>query len=67
MPTGAGLCSANLFEAAQAFRSTNPKHAAADRQFADVFTKASMAAMLMLLKTLMDGTAAVPLLARLYQ
>jgi len=40
---------------------------ATDRQFADVFTKAPTAPMLMLLKTLMEGTAAVPLLARLYQ
>ena len=32
-----------------------------------MFTKAPTASMLMLLKTLMDGTATVPLLARLYQ
>ena len=46
-------------------------YAATGRQFADVFTKAKAptAAMIMLLKALtcMEGTAAVPLLARLYQ
>ena len=52
---------------ALAFRFINLKHVATDRQFADVFTKAPTASMLMLLKTLMDGTATVPLLARLYQ
>ena len=50
---------------ALAFRFINLKHVATDRQFADVFTKAPTASMLMLLKTLMDGTATVPLLARL--
>jgi hypothetical protein len=52
---------------ALAYRFINLKHVATDRQFADVFTKAPTAPMLMLLKTLMEGTAAVPLLARLYQ
>ena len=52
---------------ALAFRFINLKHVATDRQFADVFTKAPTASMLMLLKTLMEGTATVPLLARLYQ
>ena len=36
-------------------------------QIADVFTKAPTAPMLRLLKTLMDGAAKIPLLARLYQ
>ena len=40
---------------------------ATENQFADVFTKAPTAPMLRLLKTLMDGAARVPLLARLYQ
>ena len=43
------------------------KHVATGRQFADVLTKAPTAPMLRLLKTLMDGAAKIPLLARLYQ
>ena len=52
---------------ALAFRFINLKHVATDRQFADVFTKAPTAPVLRLLKTLMDGAARIPLLARLYQ
>ena len=52
---------------ALAFRFINPKYAATENQFADVFTKAPTAPVLRLLKTLMDGAARVPLLARLYQ
>jgi hypothetical protein len=52
---------------ALAFRFVNLKHVATDRQFADVLTKAPTAPMLRLLKTLMDGAAKIPLLARLYQ
>ena len=52
---------------ALAFRFINLKHGATDRQFANVSTKALTASMLMLLKTLVGGTATVPLLARLYQ
>ena len=43
------------------------QHVATENQFADVFTKAPTAPMLRLLKTLMDGAARIPLLARLYQ
>ena len=46
---------------------THLKHVATENQFADVFTKAPTAPMLRLLKTLMDGAARIPLLARLYQ
>ena len=49
-----------------AFRFINLKHIATDKQFADVFTKAPSAPMLLLLRTLMDGVAKLPLLARLY-
>ena len=52
---------------ALAFRFINLKHIATDKQFADVFTKAPSAPMLLLLRTLMSGTAPAPLLARLYQ
>ena len=52
---------------ALAFRFINLKHVATENQFADVFTKAPTAPMLRLLKTLMDGAARIPLLARLYQ
>ena len=52
---------------ALAFRFINLKYVATENQFADVFTKAPTAPMLRLLKTLMDGAARVPLLARLYQ
>ena len=52
---------------ALAFRFINLKHVATDRQFAGVSTGAPTASMPMLLETLVDGTATVPLLARLYQ
>ena len=60
------LCT-NFVRDALAFRFVNLKHVATDRQFADVLTKAPTAPMLRLLKTLMDGAAKIPLLARLYQ
>ena len=60
------LCT-NFVRDALAFRFVNLKHVATDRQFADVLTKAPTAPMLWLLKTLMDGAAKIPLLARLYQ
>ena len=52
---------------AVAFRFINLKHVATDKQFADVFTKPPSAPMLLLLHTLMNGTAPAPLVARLYQ
>ena len=60
------LCT-NFVRDAVAFRFVNLKHVATENQFADVFTKAPTAPMLRLLKTLMDGAARIPLLARLYQ
>ena len=60
------LCT-NFVRDALAFRFVNLKHVATDRQFADVLTKPPTAPMLRLLKSLMDGAAKVPLLARLYQ
>ena len=60
------LCT-NFVRDALAFRFVNLKHVATDRQFADVLTKAPTAPMLRLLKSLMDGAAKIPLLARLYQ
>ena len=59
------LCS-NFVRDALAFRFINLKHVATDNQFADIFTKAPTAPMLRLLKSLMDGAAKLPLLARLY-
>ena len=60
------LCT-NFVRDAVAFRFVNLKHVATENQFADVFTKAPTAPMLRLLKTLMNGAARIPLLARLYQ
>ena len=52
---------------AVAFRFINLKHVATEKQFADVFTKPPTAPMLLLLHSIMNGTAAAPLMARLYQ
>ena len=52
---------------AVAFRFINLKHVATEKQFADVFTKPPTAPMLLLLHSMMNGTAAAPLMARLYQ
>ena len=52
---------------AMAFRFINLKHVATEKQFADVFTKPPTAQMLLLLHSMMNGTASAPLMARLYQ
>ena len=52
---------------AVAFRFINLKHVATEKQFAGVFTKPPTAPMLLLLHSMMNGTAAAPLMARLYQ
>ena len=50
-----------------AFRFINLKHVATDKQFAGVFTKPPAVPVLLLLHSMMNGTAPAPLMARLYQ